>query len=60
MGWEVMGIRKRLWPRTTLWPRQRPLPGVGIIPPKGPQLLLSGLTGGCNPRDGLEGVGAPG
>lgn len=47
MGWEVMSIRKRLWPRTTLWPRQRPLPGVGIIPPKGPQLLFC-LRTGCN------------
>lgn len=46
MGWEAMGIRKRLWPRTTLWPRQRPLPGVGIIPPKGPQLFC--LRTGCN------------
>ena len=39
MVWEVMGIRKRLWPRTTLWPRQRPLPGIGIIPSEGPPAL---------------------
>ena len=26
-----MGIRKRLWPRTTLWPRQRPLPGICVV-----------------------------
>lgn len=46
MGQEVMGVSKRLWPLTTLWPWLGPLQGAGIIPPKGPQLFCSRLPKG--------------